>query len=235
MDKKTFIKHVRHWDSDIVKKALSANPELANFQDQNGKTPLHHCAEINAAKHGLKVSESVKTAKALISAGADVNALRVIPDDGGEFHARTLWYAIAWGKNCELAKLLLENGADTDRWLGTAVWDQDVKMATLLLSHGAKIDPVFRGETPLLQTVKSRRLKLLDWLVQNGANINFRDDSGYTALHCAVKGTHTIAEVEHLLRLGANPNIKGIDGKTPIDLAAELRKQKLVALLQSRK
>jgi ankyrin repeat protein len=231
MDKKTFIKHIRRWEADIVKAALKEDPTFANFSDQNGKTPLHHCAEINAAKHGFDVADSVKTAKALIAAGADVNALRIIMDEGEEFHARPLWYAIAWGKNLQMTRLLLENGADTDRWLGTAVWDQDLKMAELLLSNGAKIDPVFRGDTPLLQTVKSRRLKLLAWLVKNGANINYQDQKGYTALHYAVIGTHTIAEVEQLLKLGADPNLKGSDGKTPIDLAEQ--KPKLRALLET--
>jgi ankyrin repeat protein len=232
MDKKRFIKHVRQWDAPAVKKALIEQPELANFTDQNGKTPLHHCAEINASKYGFSVGDSVKTAKALIAAGADVNALRIIMDEGEEFHARPLWYAIAWGKNFEMARLLLESGADTDRWLGTAVWDQDLKMAELLLFHGAKIDQVFRGDTPLLQTVKSRRLKLLDWLVKNGANINYQDPKGYSALHYAVNGTHTIGEVEQLLKLGADPRLKGADGKTAFDLAE--RKPKLRALLENR-
>ena len=231
MDKKTFIRHVRHWDVDVVKKELAREPALANFADQNGKTPLHHCAEINGAKVGLPVKDSVKTAKALISAGADVNALRVIMDEGEEFHARPLWYAIAWGKNYDLAKLLLENGAETDRWLGTAVWDEDLKMSELLLSHGAEIDPVFRGDTPLLHNVKSRRMKLIPWLVKNGADINYQDHRGYTALHYAVKGLHTIAEVQSLLKLGANPNLKDADGKTAIDLAE--RKPKLRALLET--
>ena len=140
MDKKKFIKHVRSWDADVVKAALEQDPALANFSDQNGKTSLHHCAEINPAKYRLDVRDSVKTARALIAAGADVNALRIIIDEGEEFHARPLWYAIAWGKNFEVARLLLKNGADTDRWLRTAVWDEDLKMSELLLSHGAKID-----------------------------------------------------------------------------------------------
>ena len=232
MDKRTFIKHVRHWDADVVKLALQKEPQLANFADQNDKRPLHHCAEINAAKFDLSVRDSVKTAKTLIAAGADVNALRIIPDDGEEFHARPLWYAIAWGKNFDLARLLLESGAEPDRWLGTAVWDQDQKMAELLLSHGAEIDPVFRGETPLLQTVKSRRLKLLDWLVNHGADIHFQDDNGYTALHYAARGSHTIAEVGRLIKLGARTDIKSKDGKTPINIASELGKIKLKHLLE---
>jgi len=214
-----------------VKSALKQDPGLADFSDQNGKTPLHHCAEINPVKFCLPARESVKTAKALIAAGANVNALRIIMDEGEEFHARPLWYAIAWGKNYDLAKLLLESGAETDRWLGTAVWDEDVKMSELLLSHGAEIDPVFRGDTPLLHNVKSRRMKLIPWLVKNGANINYQDHRGYTALHYAVKGPHTIAEVESILKLGANPTLKGADGKTPLDLAAE--KPKLFAVLQT--
>src|SRR5258708_4060450 len=229
MDKKKFIKHVRSWDADVVKAALKQDPTLANFGDQNGKRTLQHCAEINAARYGLDVRDSVKTARALIGSGADVNALRIIMDEGEEFHARPLWYAIAWGKNYDFARLLLENGADTDRWLGTAVWDEDLKMSELLLSYGAKIDPVFRGDSPLLHNVKSRRLKLISWLVKNGADINYQDHKGYAALHYAVNGTPTIAEFEQLLNLGADPKLKGADGKSAVDLAEQ--KPKLRALL----
>ncbi|HEY6119762.1 MAG TPA: hypothetical protein VIV66_07375, partial [Pyrinomonadaceae bacterium] len=77
MDKRAFIKHVRNWEVDLVKEALAQEPDLACHVDQIGKTPLHHCAGINAGAAKLSIVDSVKTAQALVEAGADVNAIRI--------------------------------------------------------------------------------------------------------------------------------------------------------------
>src|SRR5437667_8555467 len=114
MDTRAFISNVRIWQADSVKAALEDDPSLARYVDKIGKTPLHHCAEINSRKFRLEVADSLKTAKALLGAGAEVNAIRIIIDDGEEFQATPLWYAVAWGKNYDLVRLLLEQGAHAD-------------------------------------------------------------------------------------------------------------------------
>ncbi len=233
MDKRAFIKQVRNWDADAVAQTLVEQPELAQSIDRSGKTPLHHCAGINALEAGLVIANSIATARALVSAGADVNAIRIIIDDGEEFQASPLWYAVAWGKNAALARILLEQQAKPDNnAMKSAIWDQDELMSELLFSFGGKIDAVINHETPLLQTVRAGRLKLLNWLVKNGANINFQDRDGLTSLHHAVKGKHTQAQCEELLRLGANPHVMANDGTTAISLARSSGKKKLVALLK---
>lgn len=232
MDKRAFIKAVRNWESRTVEAAVANDQSLARHVDKIGKTPLHHCAEIDPKKFGLRVSDAIVIAKALLDAGADVNAVRVIIDEGGEFLATPLWYAVAWGKNLALTRLLLETGAHPDNnAVGAAIWDQDLSMAELLRSHGGDVDHLFRGETPLLRAVRAKRLRLLKWLNDNGANLNFRDDKGYTALHHAVKGTHTLAQVEELLRNGARPDLEAQDRSTPLSLARALGKKKMVELL----
>lgn len=214
--------------------ALVSERSLANYNDKIGKTPLHHCAEIDAKKFRLNVNDSVKTARALLSAGADVNAVRVIIDDGEEFYATPLWYAVAWGKNYDLAHLFLESGARADdNAIGSAIWDQSLKTAELLRRHEANIDHVSGGQTPLLRTVKARRMLLLKWLTDHGADINFQDTSGFTALHYAVMGSHTLAEIEELLGYGANPKLEAGNGKTTLALAQVTGKPKLVKLLAS--
>jgi hypothetical protein len=233
LDKRVFIKNVRNWQTAVVELALAQEPSLARYKDQIGKTPLHHCAEINPQNVGFNVSDSIGTATALLAAGAEVNAVRIIIDDGEEFHATPLWYAVAWGRNFELAQLLLDNGALPDNnAIGAAIWDQDLRLAALLRSHGAEIDAPCRNETPLLRTVKARRLMLLKWLIDNGANINFQNDKGATALHYAVKGNHTLAQVEELLHYGADSTLAARDGSTAISLATDRGKTKLVALLE---
>ena len=234
LDKRAFIQSLRNWQSDAVKTALASDPGLANYTDKMGKTPLHHCAEMDAKKFRLNVDDSLMTARALLAAGADVNAIRIIIDDGEEFYASPLWYAVAWGKNYDLARLLLESGArPDDNAVGSAIWDQDLRMAELLRTHGANVDHVSRDETPLLRTVKARRLRLLKWLIDNGANINFQDETGYSALHYAAKGTHTRVEMEELLSYGARPELKAKDGSSPIALAEAKGKSRIAKLLKS--
>ena len=214
--------------------ALATNRELVQYTDQIGKTPLHHCAEIDARRFRLNLNDSLDTARALLAAGAEVNAIRVIIDDGEEFRASPLWYAVAWGKNYDLARLLLENGAQPDHHaIGSAIWDQDLRMAEMLRARGAQIDHVFRDETPLLRTVRARRLKLLKWMIDHGADINFQDSAGYSALHYAVKGKHTLAQVDELLSYGAQPDLQAKDGNTPAMLAEAKGKPRLARLLKS--
>jgi ankyrin repeat protein len=233
MDQQSFIKIVKNWKWDEVTQALSKDSSLATRVYKNGMTPLHYCAETNLSKSSLPAIYSIDTAAALLSAGADVNSVRRIIDAGEEFHATPLWYAVAWGKNLDLACFLLESGSNPNNCMWAATWDENLEMAELLASHGAEIDPVFHHETPLLQIVRSRRLKLLGWLIAKGGNINFQDDKGYSALHYAVKKNHTLADIELLLKHGADPTLYARDGSTPIGMAQSQAKPKLVALLKA--
>lgn len=232
MDKRQFIRDVRNWNARAVAKAIAKAPELANSEDRSRKTPLHHCAGINAKDAGLPIRKSIETAKALIEVGADVNAVRTILDDGEEFHATPLWYAVAWGRNLRLSRFLLEQGAKPNGCMWAACWNQSLEMVVLLRQYGAEVDPVFHDETPLLLIVKSKRMKLLPWLVANGANVNAQDKQGFAALHYAVKRNHNLKQIEQLLLLGADPSIKARNGSSPTSLAERACKQRLLALFE---
>ncbi|HKV43031.1 MAG TPA: ankyrin repeat domain-containing protein [Blastocatellia bacterium] len=234
MDKRSFIKWVRSWQWDAVKRALVDDSSLAEFADQSGMTPLHHCARTDGAKTGLNLTDSVKTAEALISYGADPNRVRVIMDEGHPFHATPLWFAVAWGKNPKLARALLDRGAAPDgNAVWAAIWDQDLEMAELLRSRGGNIEVVIDGQTPFLATVKSKRFKLVKWLVAHDADVNFQDKSGYTALHHAIVKNHTQAEIEELLKCGADPQVRANDGSSAASLAMALGKKKLARLFEA--
>ena len=110
-------------------------------------------------------------------------------------------------------RLLLEQGARPDHnATSSAIWDQDLRIAELLRTHGGNLDYVSGGGTPLLRTVKARRLKLVKWLIDHGANINFQDPEGFSALHYAVTSTHTLSQIEELLSYGAKPQLPARDG-----------------------
>lgn len=63
------------------------------------------------------------------------------------------------------------------------------------------------------------------------ANINVRDSGGNTALHIAAQRGH-IANMEYLLKKGADYKIKNKSGKLPIELANSLNGSKTVELLK---
>ena len=90
---------------------------------------------------------------------------------------------------------------------------------------------VAHNETPLLLAIKSRRLKLFEWLLQSGANINFQDENGYSGLSYAIKRKYTLDEVRMLSDHGADPLLKASDGSTSLSFARDQRQTRLVALL----
>ena len=71
------------------------------------------------------------------------------------------------------------------------------------------------GRTALINAVIDEREDFMDWLLQNGANINHQDRIGYSALHfIAQESWVTLAE--KFLKSGANPNLPDIHGNTPL-------------------
>lgn len=106
-----------------------------------------------------------------------------------------------------------------------------------LVSQGVTVDARARGDvTPLHMASRAGYLEIVNWLLDNGANINARTmaQPGYpgaeTPLLIAVEAGKTpVAEL--LLSRGANPNLKSSDSASPLGKAAELGNQDLVQLL----
>lgn len=80
------------------------------------------------------------------------------------------------------------------------------------------------GDTPLIILTKTRRMKLVDTLLDGGADINFCDIDGRNVLHWAVNQNNTSSDVTNelenlLLSRGANPNKKDKRNRTPLHYA----------------
>lgn len=232
MDQKTFTDLVQRWEAKAVREALAAKPAFASKIAPNGMTPLHRCCRTSLPKSGLRAADSVATARALLDAGAEVSKIRIIMDDGEEFRATPLWYAVAWGQNFPLAKFLLEQGSDPNHCLFASAWAQDLKLTELLLYYGAEVDPVAFGDTPLMGILKVHRPACAQLLIDHGADINYRDPNGFTILHHAVKRKFTQKLVSALLDLGADPKLKNHDDETPAQMARKLNIPSLAKLLQ---
>ncbi len=81
------------------------------------------------------------------------------------------------------------------------------------------------GLTPLALAVINDHLPVVKFLVEKGANVNFRDESGQTILHMAAR-TGDIRLIEYLLKNGAKKDINAKSNKGRTPLAEVLRASK---------
>jgi uncharacterized protein len=82
-----------------------------------------------------------------------------------------------------------------------------------LLKNGIDIKDEF-GRTTLINASFYDNYELMDWLLENGANINEVDNNGYTALHFSAQEAHE-KSLSLLIDKNANLDIQDIYGNTP--------------------
>lgn len=151
------------------------------------------------------IRRNVEIVKLLIKLGVDVNAKdylgRVISCNTAEYLA--------------IAKLLLENGASVENQL----WQVNgMKMAKLLLSFGADVNGkiVWRADSftfPLHSVVRKNNIKLAEFFVKNGANLEERDSEGRTPLFIAYEN-NIFTMFRMLLENGADITVTNNRGET---------------------
>ena len=61
--------------------------------------------------------------------------------------------------------------------------------------------------TPLMLASSCGHIKVLEYLIQAEADVNSKDEDGYTPLAYAITGSKSLTIVQRLLQSGANPNI----------------------------
>lgn len=199
----------------IAQRLLESGAQVNSQAGFYNTTPLH-----GAAQNG-----SLELVKLLVSKGAKVNAV------DKEF-SMPLAKAVQ-ADNLEIAKFLLEHGADktinhSDTEFQTAIFKaRSAKMAQLLIANGANVsDRDKKGLSVLLHAVANYLdFDLLKVLLQNGADINARDDSGTTALLRAAWYPYERDDkncVQFLLENGANANVANNQGETPLLVADRL-------------
>jgi ankyrin repeat protein len=185
MSKSALFKAAQSWDAGTVEQLLAQSPELLSACDARGRTALHICSGASAVAHAARVPASLATARALLRAGADINAVHEIPDGREVFPATPLWYALARGRNGQLARLLLRAGADPNNCLWTVIWSKEPDLLRLLLRAGARPNDRFDGETPLIYAARLAREDAVLQLVDAGADVTARDTKGRTAIEHA--------------------------------------------------
>ncbi|MEN2768843.1 ankyrin repeat domain-containing protein [Ornithinibacillus xuwenensis] len=106
-------------------------------------------------------------------------------------------------RNWEKILAYVKDGANPDRALLFAAEENNITAVTQLLQEQADPNTTDESEnTPLMLT---SRVEIASILFDYGADIELRNERGYSALVIAVYGHHT-QMVQKLLELGANPN-----------------------------
>ena len=210
VSKTRMIELVKAFDWKAVDAALYESPELMTWRDERGRNWLHLvCA--TELKPGREGHNSVRTAEVLRRHGFDVSEPAFLE---GDWKATPVWFCVSRGRNLVLAKWLLNEGADPNHSLWAAGFKDDLDAIRLLVRFGADIDPVTEDETPFLGAIKTSHFKAAAELLRLGADVNFVDPKGMTALHYMLKKDSDKAHFGFLIRAGAKGDIPGPDGQT---------------------
>jgi ankyrin repeat protein len=142
----------------------------------------------------------VEQVKQLIAGGADVNART----ENGE----SSLYILSAAPNVDIAKLLLESGADAE---------------------GSQVPDL---ETPLMRAVRTKCIDLPRLLIAKGANVNAKNYSGQSPLMLAIEGGNPDA-VKLLISNGAEIFHKDANRASAVTQAIRARDPQLVRYLFS--
>ena len=202
-----------------LKRLLEEDPHLVNAKDKRGQKPLHYAA-----------SNSLQCVELLVESGADLNA-----------RDRDGYTAIFRAFTVEIAKVLVENGAKVNivgRWNSTplrcAVRLQNSDVVRYLISQGADINHIekldFRKTITQAalsmitykdrdnEEKKNKALKILEILLEAGADPNIQSVDESTALHeASYKGLTEFVRL--LLKYDANPCIRDVGKKSCFEYA----------------
>jgi ankyrin repeat protein len=211
---------------------------IARGSDVNGRSPNGYTALFVAAAY----RGTTDVVRLLLEHGATVNPKIPAGDPWRPYRLPmgiplfALFQAAGTGE-VEKARLLIEPG-QTDlmtRALDRAVQSSDTEMVTLLAKAGADVNavPPLVELAPLTQAVVRNDVDMTEALISLGAEVNKRDQLGYTALHhAAMMNYDDTAVIEKLLTAGGRRDAKGPDGLTPLDIAKRRGQAHLAAVLE---
>jgi len=198
---------------------------LAKKADVNAKDPSGDSVLVYAVNNDSDVA-----VKLLLQHGANANSQ--------DQYGNTVLSNAIDHSGPEVIKTLLNAGAKAAGELPLlALRSDDTSLAQLFIKHGADVNESTALEkTPLMFATFKGHLKMLQFLLKNGAKVNAKSPTeGSTALMETI--SYGRMEAAKLLLqagadpnaqdAGANPNLTGADGKTALMLLAENGRNKI--------
>ena len=253
IQKEQLFKAFESFDYQRVKKLVEANPFLAIAKDKRDEPAIFYAVGSGRKELvelvGLFLSkgadpnskdfsgntplfiaiykEDLETARLLLDWGADINL-------SDRRKITVLHKAVLYNCNINTINFLLENGADINRRDGVGLppiyysaSEDDPELFYYLVKKGAKIDFKSSYGSTLLHTV--RNIKLAEYLINRGLDVNAATEDGYTPLHCLPHGlidgfydkkeSRNIEMAKLFLSNGANINAINEEGETPLHIA----------------
>ncbi|GEM_PF-1206646 len=198
---------VLNGDIGRVKRLLRKEPSLVNKKDECGWTPLSLAA----------MTGSEDMVRLLLSRGANVR-------DKNELG----WTPLHMASSIEAARLLVAAGAD----MNAGDWHQctpfnyapTAMIAEFLNTKGARKRWDYYGHTHLNSASECGNIKVIDFFLSHGSDINAKDRKGETPLGSAVVSTGSeelkLEAVKYLISQGADVNVNSRYGWTLLQTAA---------------
>lgn len=232
MSKTRLLEAVQKLDLTTTKALLKTKPALLNVWNRQGRNILHLACGANVKKLGVPEIKAARLVDFLIDQGLEIEE----PGLSGRDPCTPLFFAVAFGRNLTVVKLLIKRGARPERAPGgglfAAGWWEDLKILDVLLHHGAKID-IIVGCTPFMACWFWKRFEAAKRLVVKGANVNFQDPrNGKTALLYGVEREYEPAMLKWLVQHGASPDIKDNSGITARLKASRKRDKRYLRAIQ---
>jgi ankyrin repeat protein len=247
--------------SDVYEKIaelLLRNGANVNAKDANDKTPLYRASEwgtITMIKllldFGAEINPSHENESSPLFSAIECNRLdivrflidrgaSVIQTDGifSPFH-----YASTYGK-LDFIQLFLESGfpinvcdCDGSTPLMLCAASGNYESIVYMLQNGSNLGALnYAGKSAIHFAMESMNVKVVELLIEFGADVNAKSIDDSTPLHLLFEGECYFSDelidcISILLKHGANPKSLDKNGQTPISLAKEYGIKEAVALL----
>lgn len=228
MSKAAIIEAVRTLDLAAARRLLEAKPALVATTDREGRNLLHLASSVSADDLRLASRTQIQFVRFLLDRGFDID-LAV-----GRDKCTPLFFAVARARNPALVKFLLERGAKPSNTPGgglfAAGWWDDVATLKLLIGAGAPVDVVV-GITPFLASWCWKRFAAAKAFALNGADVNYQDAKGRTALHHGIEKEFDPSLLAWLVKHGASPDVPDRQGVTARAKASRKRDQRFLEAL----
>jgi uncharacterized protein len=208
-----------------VARALQENADLLKHRDAKGRNWLHLCCGVYIGADRRKSANCIKTAEVLVDIGLSINQEAFTE---GKWKATPLWFAIARGRNLPLAEYLLKRGSNPNYCLWAAAFNRDIPAIRLLVRHGADVndssgDDLAENESPFLGAIKWSHFEAAEELLKLGADVNYQDRKGMTALHYMLKKGSDKRFFPMLIAHGARGDLRNSQGVCAAELIRKKR------------